>query len=246
MSRPIRSLSLVVPLWNEEHRLGATISHYLRLADTVSYPVEVIFSDDGSSDDTLAMLNEFVATSSSPTTVRVLSNPHLGKGAAVRNGVRIAANDVVAFCDLDLSVPLREVIRLAELAASKGTLVIGSRERPDSKIVFHQPHIREVLGRLFNRLAQRLVMPGVRDSQCGAKAADRSVWQSLLAASVEDGFAWDVELIALARANHVPVVEQGIEWSNVGGTRVRVGWDGVRMCLALFRIRRRVRKQRHH
>jgi SAM-dependent methyltransferase len=173
--------------------------------------------------------------------IRLLRLPHKGKGNAVATGLRTATTAVAAFCDLDLSTPLPELARLVDAAASSSVMIIGSRGTMSSRITRHQEKRREALGRLYNRVVQLSLVPGVVDTQCGAKAAATEIWRRVLPLCRESGFAWDVELVASARAMGVSVQEIGIEWEHKDGTRIHLWRDGVRMLAAIPRIRRRLR-----
>jgi 2-polyprenyl-3-methyl-5-hydroxy-6-metoxy-1,4-benzoquinol methylase len=168
---------------------------------------------------------------------------HEGKGAAVQAGILAATCPIVAFCDVDLATPLDELGRIVD-AAAEGVLAIGSRGLPTSALGTREHPVREGLGKSFNRAAQLLVTPGIVDTQCGAKAAPRSLWTEVLANVAETGFAWDVEVIARALADGYRVVEVPIRWNHQPGSAIRVARDGAQMLAALPRIRRRVRTGR--
>jgi dolichyl-phosphate beta-glucosyltransferase len=230
------SLTLVVPLFNEAHRFH---KYAKELAGFISdYPPgsEVVFVDDGSSDGTVGMVEDFLAAHPGQA-VRLLRRPHRGKGAAVTAGLISAGTDVACFCDLDLATPLQDLARIVEAATAVPILAIGSRGVPTARITRHQNRGRELLGRSYNKAIQFSILPGIIDTQCGAKAALVSVWARVLPLCLEEGFAWDVEVIALARALGVPVREIGVEWRHQDGSRVNPLRDGPRMLRAIPRIR---------
>lgn len=220
------TFSLVVPVWNEATRLKETGPDLVAFVDARGG--ELVIADDGSTDATVAVARELG--------VSVVEASHLGKGAAVRNGIHAARGDVVAFCDVDLATSLADLERLINLAAADDVVVIGSRAVAESALDKRESMLRENLGRAFNKLVQLALVRGVRDTQCGAKAARRHVWQKLLTHSAENGFAWDVEVLAFARALRIPIVEVGVAWSHQPGSRVRVASDGIAMVRAVPRI----------
>jgi SAM-dependent methyltransferase len=175
--------------------------------------------------------------------VRVLTRAHAGKGAAVQAGLLDARGATVAFCDVDLATPLPELARIVAVA-EQGVLAVGSRGLPTSNLGQRENPVREMLGKAYNRAAQLLVTPGITDTQCGAKAAPRELWQAVLPNVSEQGFAWDVDLIAQALATRQPVVEVPIAWNHQPGSSLRVTRDGARMLAALPRINRRARRAR--
>jgi glycosyltransferase involved in cell wall biosynthesis len=234
-----RSLSLIVPLYNEEERLAESAAS---LAEFVAgYPAgsELILVDDGSRDDTAAVANDIAGRLPVPT--RVLERPHLGKGAAVRSGLAVAGGTILAFCDVDLATPLDELGRIAAAAASAPVLAIGSRDVVSTRLIQRESEGRELLGKAFNGLLRMTLTPGIYDTQCGAKAAHRAVWKEILPYCIENGFAWDAEAIAIGRRRGIAVWEVGIAWRHDARTRVRPLRDGARMVAAVPGMVRRVR-----
>ena len=234
-------LSLVVPVFNEAHRVGAAIDPLLAFVGSRGAGGELIFVDDGSQDDTARILASIDSDSAPGVSVRVLRRPHEGKGAAVQAALLVARCPVTAFCDVDLATPLDELARIVAVA-EQGVLAVGSRGLPTSELGVHEPRVRELLGKSFNRAAQLLATPGIVDTQCGAKAAPTALWHRILASVTEPGLAWDVDVIAQALAGGHPVVEVPIEWNHQPGSAVHVARDGVRMLAALPSIRQRSRR----
>jgi SAM-dependent methyltransferase len=235
------SLSLVVPLYNEEARFQ---EHAEELAEFINrHPdgSELIFVDDGSFDRTVDVVQRFVATQSSPR-VRLIRRPHLGKGAAICAGLEVSRGEYAAFCDVDLATPLDDLDLVVVAAHMTGGLAVASRGLPTSGFVRHESRRRELLGRLYNRLVQLTLTPGISDTQCGAKAAPTALWHKILTHCSEKGFAWDVEAIAVAQRLGFAVREVGVQWSHDERTRVRVARDGAAMVLAVPRL---VKRRRH-
>ncbi|MDQ1468200.1 MAG: hypothetical protein QOH10_2615 [Actinomycetota bacterium] len=236
----IGPLSLVVPVFNEAKRFGSAVEPLIAFVAGRGAGSELIFVDDGSTDETPQLLDAVVADGS--VVVRVLRRRHEGKGAAVQAGVLAAVCPLVAFCDIDLATPLVELGRIVDIA-EQGVLAVGSRGLPTSQLGIRERRSRELLGKAYNRAAQLLATPGIADTQCGAKAAPRTLWHEILVGVTETGFAWDVEVIAQALAGGDPVVEVPIAWNDQPGSGVHVARDGVRMLTALPRIRRRARRR---
>ena len=228
-------LSLVVPLFDEEVRVpeyaGLLVDFVGRLPDGS----ELVFVDDGSRDRTCALVDA-LAGEAHDRAVRLVRRPHEGKGAAVAAGIRSATAPLVAFCDLDLSTPLDQLAKVIEAAAAAPVLAIGSRDLTASTLLRRESRVRETLGRTYNRLLQATVTPGVVDTQCGAKAATRAVWDRLLPHCSQRGFAWDAELVAVALALGVGVREVPIEWRHDDRSKIRVGRDGLAMVRETPRI----------
>ena len=122
--------------------------------------------------------------------------------------------------------PLEQLNRLLHVAARAEVLAVGSRDLAGSHLVRRESHLREFLGRSYNRLLQATVAPGVLDTQCGAKAASARVWDPILAASRENGYAWDAEAVGIARALDITVHEVPIDWRHDDRSKVHVARDG--------------------
>jgi SAM-dependent methyltransferase len=152
------------------------------------------------------------------------------------------STDYGGFCDVDLSTPLEHFERVVEAAMRAPVLAIGSRDLPASRLVQPESRAREALGRAYNRLLQATLTPGVVDTQCGAKVAARSVWESVLPHVHEAGYAWDAELVAVAHAHGIEIVEVPVEWSHDDRSHVNLGRDGIAMVFATPRIWRRTRR----
>ncbi len=239
MSTIDTSLTLVVPVYNEERRIGECAPLLIHYIDEWAPSSRLLFVDDGSEDATPEKLKVIIEESVSDK-AEIVRRPHEGKGSAVRFGLRQSKTDVAAFCDLDLATPLDELSRLIELSRLREALVVGSRAQFDSHILRHEARAREIAGRVFNKLVQILLCPGIKDTQCGAKAAPTWIWQMILQVSIENGFAWDVEVIAEALLASLEVVETGVRWSHDGRSRVNVGHDGIAMVLAVMKLKSRL------
>jgi len=221
----VSNLSLVIPAYNEEHRLTASLRSILSFFETRGDLLEIVVVDDGSRDRTWDVIASF------PTPVRgVRLAANRGKGAALRVGVEATVGDRLLLTDADLSAPVAEVEKL-EPHLEEVPVVIGSRAVEGADVTRRQPFYRESMGRTFNVLIHLIGLGGFRDTQCGFKLLDGAVGRALMAASVVDGFAYDVELIWLARRAGLEVREVGVRWRHVEESRVRL----LRHSLAMLR-----------
>ena len=194
----------MVPVYDETERLA---DYAKLLIDFVAERgAELAFVDDGSTDGTPDELDDLIAGLPG-SAARVLRMGHAGKGAAVAAGLRALCAPLLGFCDLDLATPLDDVERIAAAASQTDGLAIGSRDVTASTLVKGEGPMRETLGRAYNRLLQATVTPGIVDTQCGAKVAPRAVWDAVLPHCREVGFAWDAEVVAVALALGINVVE---------------------------------------
>jgi dolichyl-phosphate beta-glucosyltransferase len=228
------ALTLVVPIYNESKRFAAVAG---QLGDFVAERGgRLVFVDDGSTDNTAEMVEQFIAGRPGEN-IELIRCAHRGKGAAIQAGLATARVGIAAFCDVDLATPLSELALIIDAAAKAPVLAIGSRGTAASRLTRRQNRAREYLGRAYNRVVQLAVVPGIVDTQCGAKASRAETWLSIIGCCRQTGFAWDVEIIAVARALGVPVQEIGIEWRHQDGSRVRPLTDGARMLRAIPAIR---------
>lgn len=231
-------LSIVVPAYNETRRILPTVATILRYMEARHPSFEVLVVDDGSSDGTAALVAEHFA---GDPHLRVLGYPtNRGKGYAVRFGFAHAQGDFVLFSDADLSTPIDEVEKMLAAAERGGDVVIGSRAHGEAEIRERQPFFREAGGKLFNVLVRLLVLPDLHDTQCGFKLFRRAVIAPVLPSMGIDGFAFDVEMLALARAAGARIVEVPVVWTNSPSSRVRLS-AAARAYVDLLRIRRRAR-----
>jgi glycosyltransferase involved in cell wall biosynthesis len=237
----VTTLSLVVPLYNEETRVVEHLEALTGFVSQFAPGSELLFVDDGSIDNTVSTV-EKALVGGGHGSARVVRRPHAGKGAAVRAGLLESRCEIAAFCDVDLATPLTDLRRVIAAASEIDGLAIASRALADSTLTRRERATRELLGRLYNGLLRLTVVRGIQDTQCGAKAASTEHWQKLLDRSREVGFAWDAEIVAIAQRTGIPVREVAIEWKHDDRSRVRVLRDGLGMVAAVPRILWRSRR----
>ncbi|SHI69098.1 dolichyl-phosphate beta-glucosyltransferase [Desulfofundulus thermosubterraneus DSM 16057] len=226
---------MIIPAYNEECRLGATLKKVISYLKREFTSYEVIVVDDGSSDGTHRVATSFAATNPFVRCLRNHSNR--GKGYSVRRGILESRGEWVLFTDADLSTPIEELPHLLEWGAKGYQVVVGSRAREGSRILVSQPFYRVVLGKGFNLAVQLLAVPGVRDTQCGFKLFWGDTARLLASLQVLNRYSFDVELLFLARKLGLPLAEVPVEWSHSQSSRVRPLRDGLRMLADLFFIR---------
>jgi len=239
------TLSIVVPVFNEERRLPALLDRLAADADATLVPahlelVEVIVVDDGSDDATPAILDTSGQLPGRLRSIRLAA--HLGKGAAVKAGVQAAAGDRVLMTDVDLSTPLEEVARLSAELDRGVDFAMGSRSLPDSDVLVHQPAHRELAGKTFNLLFRLATGLAWRDTQCGFKLFQRDTTRQLFELQRVDGFAYDAELCVNADRLGLRVSEVPVRWVNNDDTRVTLFGSSVQMALDLVRVAWRARR----
>jgi glycosyltransferase involved in cell wall biosynthesis len=238
MSRPLPSLdlSVVIPAYNEEERLGPTLERLHRHLASRALSWEIVVVDDGSRDGTCAVVERAMLTIPNLSLVR--QTPNRGKGAAVRRGMLAARGELRVMWDADSSMPPEELPRLlAPLLARRARIAIASRYVAGARTV-KQPAYRVLWGRLCNKVVQRTLVPGVVDTQCGFKAFTAEAARNLFSSATIDGWAFDLEILALARRRELAIEEVGVEWKDDGRSRVNPLVDMWKVIREAFVIRR--------
>lgn len=253
MTRPA-TLTVVLPAYNEAERIGPALDElfgYLGRrggqardgapgAAGLPESIEVLLVDDGSSDDTIAIVEarpEARAPTTDGVSLRVLRVPHGGKGAAVRAGMLAATGDPVVFADADMATP-PDQLPLLVAALADHDVALGSRIQPDgSDLRATQPGYRRLLGKAFHLLASIWVVGPVHDTQCGFKGFTGAAAQDLFARQQVTSIVFDVELIFLARRRGYRMAIVPIRWFDKRGSRMRARPGlALRVALDLFRI----------
>jgi len=219
MSPTDLTLSVVIPAFNEEQRIGPTIQGLAAFLDAHGWAYEILVVDDGSTDGTVALARGLAADWPA---VRVLATtPNRGKGHAVRVGMLAARGAFVLMTDADGSTPASELPRLLRpLFLGQAAVAIGSRYAPGAAPA-DQPLWRQAWSRLANVFIQRTLVPGVRDTQCGFKVFAAQAARDLFSRATVDGWAFDLEILALARRLRLRVVELPVAWKDDRRSRVR-------------------------
>jgi dolichyl-phosphate beta-glucosyltransferase len=230
-------LSVVIPAFNERDRIGPTIAAIRTYLAAQAYASEIIVVDDGSGDGTADRARQALAGGPDSRVLRLPENR--GKGRAVKEGVLAARGRVVLFSDADLSTPIAMLGRLLERLEAGADVVIGSRALMESDVRVHQPRLRESLGKLFNAVVRRLIVPGIRDTQCGFKAFRLEAARELFAELRTEGFCFDVEILDAARRRGLRIEEVPVVWENSKPSGVRVIRGFPQIVRDLARIRRR-------
>jgi dolichyl-phosphate beta-glucosyltransferase len=233
--------SVVIPAYNEARRLPRHLGEVVAYFDGRNEAYEILVVDDGSTDATAEAVG---AVARSHPAVDVLrSDRNEGKGAAVRRGMLAARGDVRLFTDADGATPIGEIKRLEPALAAGADVVIGSRARRDASVSVVARRHRVVAGRIFSRIVQVLAVPDVSDTQCGFKAFTAKAAEDLFARLRTPGFAFDVELLMLARAAGYRVVEVPVNWTHQPGSKVGVLGNGPGMLREIVRARLRMRRR---
>lgn len=230
-------LSVILPAYNEENRLGRALDELAAFLSKQVYSSEVLVVNNGSTDRTLDVARAHVNRS---LQLHILHEECAGKGLAVRRGMLQAQGEYRFMCDVDLSMPPNEIPKFFPPSLVDVDVAIGSREALGAVVV--SPKQRRVLGLIFNALVRLILGIDVLDAQCGFKCFHKDVAERVFSQLKLDGFAFDVEALCIAQHLGYRVREVPIEWHHDDDSRVSVFRDSFAMARDLFVIRRRLRK----
>lgn len=234
MSSSAPKLSIVIPAFNEERRLPATLERIAAYINVSGRATEVIVVDDGSADRTIGVAESFREKLSG---LRVVSNGrNRGKGYSVRNGFTESLGEIVLFTDADLSAPIEETDKL--LAKMDGyDVAIGSRAVNRDLIEVHESKFRELAGIIFNGIVRLILRLPFVDTQCGFKAFQREKCKIIFEQQTIERFGFDPELLYLARHHGLRTAEVAVRWAHSPATKVNMLRDSVQMFLDVVIIR---------
>jgi dolichyl-phosphate beta-glucosyltransferase len=238
MSQNAPELSIIIPAFNEEKRLGRTLARiheYFEACPAGPGGVEMIVVDDGSTDDTARVVEEY---SRRIPSLRLVSNgENRGKGYSVRHGMLEARGRVTLFTDADLSSPIEESEKLLAAIRAGNDVAIGSRAMDRSLITVHQSRFREIAGMIFNTFVQLFTGLPFVDTQCGFKAFVREPTRIVFEQQRIERFGFDPEILFLAQRHGLRAVEVPVRWAHDPATKVHVFRDSVLMFTDLIYIR---------
>lgn len=227
--------SIVIPAFNEGHRITASLDKVLAYIEQERWNAEVIVVDDGSSDETPAVVRGYAERHPA---VRLLQNPgNRGKGYSVRHGMLRAQGDLLLFSDADLSSPTYEAKKLFAALAAGGEVAIGSRWLQSKLQSKRQPLHRQLFGRVFNLYLRMLLGLRYKDTQCGFKAFTASSALTLFGHQKIERWGFDPELLFLAKKFGFSVREIPVEWAHDQGSKISYFKDGLKMGVETLKVR---------
>lgn len=240
----MQKVSVVIPAYNEEVRLPATLQQLRELSSAGVLHAEiceVLVIDDGSQDHTREVVEK--ARDQWPLLRLFSLQKNKGKGAAVKKGLIESRGDWILVADADMATPWEELNKLLTYIDS-ADLIMGSRALPGSLIEVRQHWVRQSMGKIFNRIMRQFIGLPYKDTQCGFKLVrNEEVFRSkVLPLLSVDRFAWDVELILFMEKFRLRVREVPVRWQHKESSRVRIIHDSVEMLFAIRQMRRRLKK----
>jgi len=227
-------LSLVIPAYNEEKRIGSSLAQIIAYFQRNGYSYELIVVDDGSTDRTVEIVKELIAGTQNG---RLLCARHGGKGAAVRKGVLSAEGQYIFFTDADLSTPITELDKFLERLNKGHEIVIGSRKIAGANVEVHQSWLRESMGKVFTWLTNVILTKNLSDVTCGFKGFRRSVARKIFNRQQVNDWSFDAEILFLAQKYGYSIKEVPVRWRNDPATKVKLLQDTICSFLGLLKIR---------
>jgi dolichyl-phosphate beta-glucosyltransferase len=227
-------LSIVIPVYNEEKRIGDTLRKIAEFLGTKDFPWEIVIVDDGCKDHTIDLATEILKRMN----YRILTNQrNLGKGASIRKGMLAAQGEIRLFTDADLSTPVEEMDKLIIPLKEEYDVSFGSRALKESVLLKRQPFHRELMGRIFNLLVQFLHLPGIKDTQCGFKMFSAKAAEAIFQRQKMKGFCFDVEILVIARKLGYKMKEIPVRWIDSPQSKVNPLKDSLKMLWDLIKLK---------
>jgi len=230
-------LSIIIPAYNEEARLPTSLEKLYAFLNSQAYTFEVVVVENGSQDRTLQVGQEFANRLQN---LRIIHIDESGKGLAIKQGILATSGQYRFIADADLSMPVDE-INLFLPPACECDIAIASRETPGS-VRYNEPPFRHFTGRVFNLLIRLLVLPGLDDTQCGFKCFRGDVAEDIFQYQTLNGWAFDVEVLKVARLHGWRIKEIPVHWYYFPGSKVNIIRDSIHMLIELLTILRNARR----
>jgi glycosyltransferase involved in cell wall biosynthesis len=235
-------LSIVIPTWNGGSQLAATLDHMRQFREGLEFPTEIVIVDDCSDLSTARIAGRFADENEGTSVLR--NEENRGKGHAVRRGMLHATGEYRIFVDSDLAYPSSEIAKLLSALEAGSDVAIACRVLPESRYVmsptfFHYLYTRHLMSRLFNRLAQWILLPGILDTQAGLKGFSARAAQLVFTRQTLSGFGFDLESLFVARLHNLKIEQVPVEF-HYGDEPSTISFarHGARMLMDLLRVRR--------
>ncbi len=232
LKRPL--LSIVIPAHNEQGRLPPSLEKIDAFLETQPYEAEVIIVENGSTDRTVEVSQEFARTH---PYVRVIEAAVRGKGLAVKVGMQAAKGEYRFICDADLSMPIEEITRFLPPHVDGYDVIIATREGKGARRV-GEPEYRHLIGRINNLIIKVMALRGFEDTQCGFKMFSRHAAEDLFEVQQMTGIGFDVELLFIAQRRGYKILEVPITWYFDPDSRMRMVGDSMHILVEIWQIRR--------
>lgn len=227
-------VSIIIPVFNEQTRLEDSIKEIFDFLQNSKIDSEVLIVDDGSSDNTLAILKDL----KKKYPIKIIEHAkNAGKGAAVRSGVNNSNGEIILFTDIDLSVPIEFAKVYLDNLTDDVDVIIGTRADPNSRVEIKQFWLREMMGEFFTFLSNSILQVGASDFTCGFKMFRKRAAETIFNRQMINRWAFDAESLFIAKKHHFKIKEIPIVWRHRGGSKVRFPMDMIEAFISLIKIR---------
>ena len=238
-SVPRPFLTIIIPAYNEAQRLPNSLTKIVEYLRSQSFTSEILVVENRSTDDTSDVVRDFArkVSASDPFNLELLHSAP-GKGAAVKTGMLVGKGDYLFICDADLSMPIEEIAKFLppQQEPDGFDVAIASREIAGA-VRYNEPFYRHLMGRVFNHVVQKLIMPGIEDTQCGFKMFTREAAAQVFPYQTIDGWGFDPEILYISRIRGLKLVEVPINWYYMAESRINPVFDTISMVREVLRIR---------
>lgn len=235
----MQKVSVLIPVFNEEERLKIVFDALVQTWPKEIRLKEIIFVDDGSTDQTVKIIkrkSNFLSKNLGVPIKLISYKQNRGKGYAVKKGMQVSIGDLLLLTDVDMSTPFTELEKFFINKKTKGEVIVGTRKNGHSTVVIAQPLYRQVLGKMFTYLTQFILRVKVSDFTCGFKIFNKNVYKSIYPLMKIDRWGYDAEILFLAKKNNFVISEVPVLWANDQRSKVNIFKDMVRSLFDLFNI----------
>ena len=226
-------VSIIIPVYNEQTRIGKTLTTLVNYLSRQDYHWEIVIVNDGSQDNTINMVKPHLKNSR----IKLINLPHNGKGSAIKQGMLSALGTIRIMCDADMSMPMEHIAEfVSEINDNKNDVVIGSRQIFGSKR-FNESDFRHLIGRIYNFWVKLFLISDFLDTQCGFKAFTEHAANKIFPLQKLEGFGFDVEILVIAHLNKLKTKELPIEWYHNEDSKVNPIRDSIKMFVDTIKIK---------
>ena len=242
----INSLSIIFPVYNEELRLKSSFNHILSfLKKKKNFKIEIIFVDDGSSDNSPILINKFIKDfinlkKNNRIKIKIIKlTNNLGKGSALKLGVKKAKYGWILTADIDMSVSLFQFSNWLKKRLINNKYVVYFGSRTHKKSVVKKKFIRDILGNIMRFCISVILNIKIKDTQCGYKLYKKKVAKFIFSKLKDRGFDHDLELVLLLKSKHIKIRELPVNWKHKNNSSLNIFWDPIKMFVGIFEIKLR-------
>ena len=240
----IKSLSIIFPVFNEELRLKLGFNHILSfLKEKKIFKIEIIFVDDGSKDNSYCLINQFIKNFKNSKTNNkinfqvIKSKKNLGKGSALKLGVKKAKYDWILTTDIDMSVSLFQICNWIKKRYINKKYFVYFGSRKHEKSIVEANFIRQILGGVMNLLTNIILNIKIKDTQCGYKLYKKTIAKLVFSKLKSQGYVHDMEIILLLKLRNIEIKELPVKWTHKKYSKLNVFWDPIKMFIGILIIK---------